>query len=238
MNIYQPTTNNTRRAIKDIAIEVEALQRDNGGFRAVTKSTKAHDRVERKLTEHQQTLAQIRRRGISSRDAEPSAMSDVRSIAVLTAAAATRVAALAAAAGVGVVEGAVAVVMSPIAGCINGSVGGCVAGASYPVGIAKPVTAAGCMGVGAATGTISGAFGMITAPLTIVKPWSRTRRSFRAVDQFPKARAHVARKQMSTSEIVNDAERRIAETLDDVEFAGAPRRMMEGMVEGLREAFR
>ena len=234
MNNYASNTYNPRRAIKDIAIEVEALQRDNGGFRAAMKSTKAHDRIERKLTEHQQALARIRRRGISNQDVEPSTMSHVRSIAILTAAAATRVAAFATAAGVGVLEGATAVVMSPIAGCINGTVNGCVAGASYPVGIAKPVTAIGCMGVRATTGTIGGAFGMITAPATIATPWSRTRRAFRAVDQFPKARAHVERKQMSTSEILDDAQRCIAKTREDVKFVGAPRRMMEGMFEGLR----
>ncbi len=234
MNNYGSNSYNPRRAIKDIAIECETLKRDNSGFRALTKSTKAHDRVEKKLTEHQQTLAQMRQRGISDSRPQPSAMSGIRSRAVLTAGAATRMAALVTAAGVGVVEGTVAVVMSPIVGCMEGAMKGRRTGADYPVGVAKPLTAVGCMGVGAVTGTVGGAVGMVIAPATVATPWSTTRRAFRLLDQFPKARAHVQRKQMSTADIAAQAERSIEQSLRDVEFASAPRRMMEGMANALR----
>lgn len=234
MRNYASNSYNPRRAVKDIAIASEALERENGDFRAIPKSTKSLAKVERKLTEHQQNLNSIRSRGISYQEGDLSAMSNVRSVAVLTAAAGTRLAAIAAATGVGVVEGTTAIVLSPILGCMGGAIDGYNTGARNRVGIAKPVTATGCMGVGAVAGTINGAFGMITAgPVTVATPWSRTRRAFRLIDQYPKARAHVERKRLTTREIAGQAERRLEKTLEDVRFISGPKEMLNGFCEAV-----
>lgn len=236
MNNYRSNSYEPRRAVKDIAIAAEALERENGGFRTLAKSIKAADKIEKKLTEHQQKLTAMRDRGIGYRERELSGMSNVRSAAVLTAAAATRLAAIAAATGVGIAEGAAAVVLSPIKGCVGGAMNGCATGAAYPVGIAKPVTATVCMGVGAATGTIKGAFGMIiAAPVTVASPWSITRRTFRLIDQYPKARAHIKRKKMPTCRIAEQAERSLNKTLNDVQFINVPKKMLVGMHEALAD---
>lgn len=219
MNSYG-STSNLRRAVKDIAIKAEALEHHNSGARGFAKSIESLDRVEARLSKQDQRLAQLRRRALDDRPPAPTAMRNLRSGVLLAAGAATRVAAVATAAGVGVVEGTVVAVTAPVRGCLSGSFAGCGFGASFPVGVAKPLTATGCMGLGAAVGTTVGVVGVFAGPPSrLAKPSSFTQRVFRSIDQYPKAVAHAKRKKMSTEEIASETASRIKETKGDVRMA-------------------
>ena len=135
-------------------------------------------------------------------------------------------------------EGAAVAVWSPINGVVEGGINGFSRGVHMPVGIAKPLTAVAGMGIGAVGGGIGGTFNIIGAvPTTIALKGSMTRKTFSLLDQYPKARAHAARKKMSTAEIaattdvaLNKAIEKIEGNLSRANFMAAAPQMLQEMV--------
>lgn len=217
-NQNQPTA---RQSLKAIAAEGSEFKRQLGGARGFASSAQTLRAAEAQAHGQLSKLDELMATRLSDRPPSPTIMRSLRSGALLAAASTTRIAALVAATGVGVVEAVANVVYSPIAGCTSGTVNGCIAGASMPVSYAAPVTAAIGGGVGAVVGTAGGVVsGVSNLPAPAIMPWSYARRTFRLVDQYASARAHTKRKTMSESQIAQKAREDLLETLHGVSGSG------------------
>ena len=237
------STRDDRRAVKQIARSIESDLNALGSVghfsTDVAKLTGIRDRV----SASQAQLAALSAKGLARSAPEHGGLRKARSAVVLGGGMVARGAAIVGASVAGVVEGGVTAVMCPVAGMASGAQSGLASGARMFGGYTWPVTAPIGAAAGAAIGGVSGVFSaMVAAPVKVALKGSYTRRTFTALDQYSKARAHVATKKMSTRDIANTAGARATKAIskaeeqcDQAEFLAAVPGMARDFAEVLAE---
>ncbi len=237
-----------RRAVKQIACSIESDLKKLGCLGHLSTDLEKLARIRDRVGASQEQLAALRAKGLDHNAPQHSGLRRARSAVVLGGGMVGRGAAIVGATAAGVVEGGVVAVACPVAGVVSGAHSGLDSGAHMFGGYTWPVTAPIGAAAGAALGGVSGLFSAgFAAALKVALKGSYTRRTFTALDQYSKARAHVAKKKMSTREIADAAAARASTAQSQVQeqyqqaefFAGVPammRNMAEELVENLADA--
>lgn len=225
-----------RRVVKKLASSIDADLARLGRIGHFSTDVATLTSIENRLKSGQRQLAILSATNVDTNAPRQSGLRKARSAVVLGGGVAGRATAVVGASVVGVAEAGYTLVASPVVGTINGAVSGFRAGARAFGGYTVPVTVPVYTAVGAAFGCVSGitggVLGMAVAPAL---KGSKMRKTYSHIDQYAKARAHVAKKKMSTRDIVYDAQHHARVALSKAEQQRSNAELLSGAAAELQD---
>ncbi len=217
-----------RRAVKAIAVACASEQRAYKSMRNASLSLGKLAKITNDINAKQAELARLQEGALSSSWPTPGFARSLRSAAVLGGAALSLpVAAVPAAVGAAVDTGIAAarIPVATIAGTFDGAVAGCAAGATAASGMLKVPAAIAGIGVGGvALGALEAVLQALAVPFASLRRGSFARKMNATFNKLQAGREHVERKGMSTMEIAQATQQRLAEFQYQVFIKHAERR--------------
>ena len=195
-----------RRAVKEIARNIDSDLKKLGREGDSSIDVEKLERIRNRAYVNREKLAALCEKDLDRSAPAQNVLSKARSAVVLGGGVAGRTCALAGASVAGIAELGFVAVAAPVIGALQGASIGAIDGSYVFGGYASPITVPVGAALGAAAGAVNWvAAAVIATPERLASKGSFTRNTFSVLDQYSKAKAHVARKNMSTRDIADTA---------------------------------